>query len=175
MQTQAYEVLELEIKTQKKKGVVQIKLLDQIAPKHVERIKQLVADGEFTNLAFHRVIPGFMAQTGDVQYAKKENFDYENAGRGGSQYPNLYAELSSISYEAGVVGMARNRYINSANSQFFIMTGSNPALDGRYTVFGIVLEGLDLVKQLKAGSNNVDSGKVRDPDYILSAKVFKAK
>lgn len=163
--------LKLDIVTQKGKGTVLIKLLPDVAPNHVKRIKRLTQEGAYDNVAFHRVIAGFMAQTGDVKYANKNNYDHKNAGTGGSAYDNLYAELSEIPFERGVVGMARNRYIHSANSQFFIMTATHRNLNGRYTVVGIVLEGLELVRELKSGSQEVQ-GKVTDPDYIAKASII---
>ncbi|MGH1441347.1 MAG: peptidylprolyl isomerase [Cellvibrionaceae bacterium] len=167
----AGNTLKLDVVTQKGKGTILIRLLPDIAPNHVKRIKKLTSEGAYDNVAFHRVIAGFMAQTGDVQYANKSRYDHKNAGTGGSTYPNLYAELSEISFKTGVVGMARNRYIHSANSQFFIMTETHPNLNGRYTVVGIVEKGLELVRKLKSGSQEV-KGKVTDPDYIKKASII---
>jgi len=167
----AGDTLKLDIVTQKGKGIVLIRLLPDIAPNHVKRIKKLTSEGMYDNVAFHRVIAGFMAQTGDVQYANKNQYDHKNAGTGGSSYPNLYAELSEVSFKTGIVGMARNRYIHSANSQFFIMTETHPNLNGRYTVVGIVQKGLEFVRKLKSGSQEV-KGKVTDPDYIKKASII---
>jgi len=163
--------LKLDIVTQKGKGTVLIQLMPEVAPEHVKRIKKLVEDGAYDNLAFHRVINGFMAQTGDVKYANRNNYDEKNVGTGGSSYPNLYAELSEISFKAGIVGMARDRYIHSANSQFFIMTQTHPNLNGRYTVVGFVKEGLELVRKLKGASQKLQ-GKVKNPDYIYKASII---
>ncbi|MGH1486614.1 MAG: peptidylprolyl isomerase [Cellvibrionaceae bacterium] len=168
----ADDVLQLKIMTQKGKAEVLIKLLPEVAPKHIERIKTLANAGEYDNATFHRVIPGFMAQTGDVAFGKKDSYNDSKAGTGGSNYEDLYAELSEIPFKAGVVGMARQRYIHSANSQFFIMTSYHPNLNGRYTVVGVVLEGLDYIKQLKAGNQDKEQGKVTNPDYIISAKII---
>lgn len=168
----AYDVLELDIKTKKKTDTVRIKLLDgpNFAPKHVARIKQLVADGAYDNLAIHRAIAGFMVQTGDVKYGKMDNYDDARVGTGGSKYPNLYLEPSTQGFEAGIVGMARGRYVHSANSQFFIMTGHHPNLNNSYSVVGVVLEGLDFVKTIKTGSQ-ANGGKVDGPDYIVKARI----
>lgn len=163
--------LKLDIVTQKGKGIVLIRLLPDLAPNHVKRIKKLTSEGAYDNVAFHRVIAGFMAQTGDVKYANRNRYDDKNAGTGGSSYPNLYAELSEVSFKTGIVGMARNRYIHSANSQFFIMTETHPNLNGRYTVVGIVEKGLELVRKLKGGSQK-DKGKVEEPDYIAKASIM---
>ena len=171
----AEDMLQLKITTEKGKGKVLIKLLPEVAPRHVERIKMLTNDGEYDNATFHRVIPGFMAQTGDLTYGKKNQYDDNRVGTGGSEHEDLYAELSEIPFKAGVVGMARQRYIHSANSQFFIMTSYHPNLNGRYTVIGVVVEGLDYVKQLKAGNQDKDQGKVINPNHIISAKIISQK
>jgi peptidyl-prolyl cis-trans isomerase B (cyclophilin B) len=165
-------MLQLKIKTQKGKGTVLIKLLPDVAPKHIERIKTLTNEGKYDNATFHRVIPGFMAQTGDVAYGRKGQYDDQKVGTGGSSYRDLYAELSEIPFKTGVVGMARQRYIHSANSQFFIMTSYHPNLNSRYTVVGVVVEGMDYIKQLKPGSQDKDQGKVTNPDHIISAKII---
>jgi peptidyl-prolyl cis-trans isomerase B (cyclophilin B) len=170
MVTQADDVLKLDIVTAKQKGSVLIQLLPDKAPNHVARIKQLVADGAYNNMVFHRVIPGFMAQTGDVAYGNRDKYNHGSVGTGGSQYKDLYAELSDIAFEPGIVGMARNRYIHSANSQFFIMTASQYGLNSNYTVIGVVIEGLELVRKLKAGTE--DQGKVVNPDYIETATII---
>ena len=168
----AYDVLELDIKTKKKMETVRIKLLDGpgFAPKHVARIKQLVEEGAYDNLGIHRAIAGFMVQTGDVKYGKMDNYDSARVGTGGSKYPNLYLEPSTQAFEAGIVGMARGRYVHSANSQFFIMTGYHPNLNNSYSVVGVVLEGLDFVKTIKTGSQT-SGGKVQNPDYIVEARI----
>ena len=125
-----------------KYGRIVIKLRPDLAPKHVERIKQLAREKFYDNVPFHRVIAGFMAQTGDGQ-----NGD----GTGGSKYPNLPAEFSDVPYKRGIVGMARTSDPNSANSQFFIMLAENPGLNGKYTVVGEVVSGMDVVDKIKKG------------------------
>jgi peptidylprolyl isomerase len=143
------------------KGRIVIKLRNDLAPKHAERIKQLARDGFYNNVPFHRVIAGFMAQTGDGQ-----NGD----GTGGSKYPQLKAEFSNVPYVRGVVGMARTSDPNSANSQFFIMFAENSGLNGQYTVIGQVVSGMDVVDKLKKGPEAAN-GAVTDPDKILKMQV----
>jgi peptidylprolyl isomerase len=138
------------------KGRVVIKLRPDIAPKHAERIKQLARDGYYNNVPFHRVIEGFMAQTGDGK-----NFN----GTGGSKYPNLPSEFSSVPFKRGIVGMARTSDPNSANSQFFIMFNDGPSLNGQYTVIGEVVAGMDVVDKLKRGE------PVADPDKMVKVQV----
>jgi len=139
-----------------KYGRVVIKLRNDIAPHHAERIKQLARDGFYNNVPFHRVIAGFMAQTGDGQYGN---------GTGGSKYPDLKAEFSNVPYTRGVVGMARTSDPNSANAQFFIMFTSYPSLNGQYTVVGQVVSGMDAVDKLKKGE------PPSSPDKILKMQV----
>ena len=154
------------------KGKVIIKLLPDVAPNHVERIKKLTNEGKYNQIAFHRAIGGFMVQSGDIQYGRKENYNHARVGTGKSSYPDLYAELSEIAFDTGVVGMARGgRYINSANSQFFIMTDRHPSLDSLYSVFGIVVEGMDVIRDIKLGPQ-FKNGKVDDPDFIVEAKII---
>ena len=138
------------------KGRVVIKLRADLAPKHAERIKLLARDGYYNNVPFHRVIDGFMAQTGDGK-----NFD----GTGGSKYPNLPAEFSDVPYKRGIVGMARTSDPNSAHSQFFIMFNDGPSLNGKYTVVGEVVSGMDVVDKLKRGE------PVADPDKMVKVQV----
>jgi peptidylprolyl isomerase len=138
------------------KGRVIVKLRPDLAPKHVERIKQLARDGYYDNVPFHRVIDGFMAQTGDGQ-----NFN----GTGGSKYPNLKAEFTSTEFKRGVVGMARASSPDSANSQFFIMFADGPFLNGKYTVVGEVVLGMQVVDKMKRGE------PVSDPDKMLKVQV----
>jgi peptidylprolyl isomerase len=138
------------------KGRVVIKLRPDIAPKHAERIKLLARDGYYNNVPFHRVIEGFMAQTGDGK-----NFN----GTGGSKYPNLPSEFSSVPFKRGIVGMARTSDPNSANSQFFIMFNDGPSLNGQYTVIGEVVAGMDVVDKLKRGE------PVADPDKMVKVQV----
>jgi peptidylprolyl isomerase len=138
------------------KGRVVIKLRPDLAPQHAARIKQLARDGYYNNVPFHRVIEGFMAQTGDGT-----NFD----GTGGSKYPNLPAEFSNIPYKRGIVGMARTSDPNSANSQFFIMFADGSSLNGKYTVVGEVVSGMDVVDKIKRGE------PVADPDKMVKVQV----
>jgi peptidylprolyl isomerase len=145
------------------KGRIVIKLRTDIAPHHAERIKQLARDGFYNNVPFHRVIAGFMAQTGDGQ-----NFN----GTGGSKYPNLKQEFSNVHFKRGIVGMARRGdSVDSANSQFFIMYGDAPSLDGQYTVVGEVVQGMDVVDKLKKSPPGSASGTVTDPDKMLKVQV----
>src|SRR6266853_2263739 len=140
------------------KGRVVFKLRADLAPKHAERIKQLARDGYYNNVPFHRVIEGFMAQTGDGK-----NFN----GTGGSKYPNLPAEFSSVPFKRGIVGMARTSDPNSANSQFFIMFADGSSLNGQYTVIGEVVSGMDVVDKLKKAPPGSGGGQVTDPDKML--------
>jgi peptidylprolyl isomerase len=138
------------------KGRVIVKLRPDLAPKHVERMKQLARDGYYNNVPFHRVIDGFMAQTGDG-----EKFN----GTGGSKYPNLKAEFTSTEFKRGVVGMARSSSPDSANSQFFIMFADGPFLNGKYTVVGEVASGMQVVDKMKRGE------PVSDPDKMVKVQV----
>src|SRR4051812_43112338 len=138
------------------KGRVIVKLRADLAPKHVERIKQLARDGYYNNVPFHRVIDGFMAQTGDGQ-----NFN----GTGGSKYPNLKAEFTTTEFKRGVVGMARASSPDSANSQFFIMFADGSSLNGKYTVVGEVVSGMQVVDKMKRGE------PVSDPDKMVKVQV----
>lgn len=147
------------------KGKVVIRLRTDLAPKHAERLKQLARDKYYDNVPFHRVIPGFMAQTGDGQ---------RGDGTGGSKYPDLKAEFSSTPFVRGVVGMARSQSPNSANSQFFIMYAPNSGLNGQYTVIGQVTSGMENVDKLKKGSE-ANNGSVSNPDKILTARVAADK
>ncbi len=154
-----------------KGGDVTVALRPDLAPRHVEQIKALVRAGEYDNVAFHRVIPGFMAQTGDVQYGDMENgFQPGMAGMGGSGRPDLPAEFSNESFERGTVGMARAQNPNSANSQFFIMFAAAPHLNGGYTIVGQVEEGMDLVDAIKKGSA-ANNGSVSDPDRMIRVRI----
>jgi len=153
-----------------KDGNVEIELFPDVAPKHVERIKTLANEGKYDNVVFHRVIEGFMAQTGDVEYgnSSSENFDLARAGTGGSKLPDLPAEFSDIPHEKGVLSMARSADPNSANSQFFICFESAPHLDRNYTVFGKVVKGIEFVDMIKRGDGS--NGAVSNPDKIISFK-----
>ena len=146
-------------------GIIEIQLLPDVAPLHVERIKILARDGLYNDVVFHRVIDGFMAQTGDVKFGKIKGYKRRYAGQGGSNYPDLDAEFSTLKYEKGTVGMARAQNPNSANSQFFIMLNSSPNLDGNYTVIGNVIKGQDVVNSIKRGAMS-DNGSVIDPDIM---------
>jgi len=155
-----------------KDGDVVIELFPDVAPKHVERIKKLANDGLYDNVVFHRVIDGFMAQTGDVRFGNSSNndFDLNKAGMGGSNLPDLPAEFNDLPHERGTVSMARSSDPNSANSQFFICFKPAPFLDRQYTVFGKVVEGMDYVDSIKRGDGQ--NGAVSNPDKIVS---FKSK
>ena len=143
--------LEIEV-TGEANGTISIDLLEDVAPQHVERITALAEAGEYDGVAFHRVIEGFMAQTGDVQFGDTTaDYDARAAGRGGSDQPDLPAEFSDITYDRGTVGMARSQSPDSANSQFFIMFAPGPFLDGQYTVVGQVTSGLEVLDQIKRG------------------------
>jgi peptidylprolyl isomerase len=152
-------------------GDVTIGLRPDLAPKHVEQIKKLVREGAYDNVAFHRVIDGFMAQTGDVQYGDmKDGFDPNMVGTGGSQYPDLPAEFSKEKFKRGVLGMARAQDPNSANSQFFIMFGSAPNLDEDYTIVGKVETGMELVDAIKRG-DEAQNGVVAEPDRMIKVRI----
>ena len=152
-----------------KDGDVKIKLLPDVAPNHVERIKKLADDGLYDNVVFHRVIDGFMAQTGDVKFgnSSSNDFDLRRAGMGGSDLPDLKAEFNDVPHEKGTLSMARSSDPNSANSQFFICFEDAPFLDRNYTVFGKVIEGFEFVENIKRGDSN-NNGSVSDPDKIIS-------
>ena len=151
-----------------KNGDVTIELFDDVAPKHVERIKKLALEKKYDGVVFHRVIDGFMAQTGDVQFgnSNSETFDLRKAGTGGSEYPDLKAEFSDIPHERGTLSMARSMDPNSANSQFFICFKSASHLDRQYTVFGKVVKGMEFVDLIKRGQGS--NGEVDNPDKIIS-------
>ena len=155
-------------------GVIEIELLPNIAPLHVERIKILARDGLYNGVVFHRVIDGFMAQTGDVKFGKIEGYKRRYAGQGGSNYPDLDAEFSTIKYEEGTVGMARAQNPNSANSQFFIMFNRSPNLDGNYTVFGKVINGQEVVNSIKRGAMS-DNGSVINTDIMKKVSIKSDK
>ena len=154
-----------------KDGDVKIELFEDVAPNHVKRIKELANDGKYDNVVFHRVIDGFMAQTGDVKFGNSESkdFDLRRAGMGGSDLPDLKQEFSSLPHDRGTLSMARSSDPNSANSQFFICFKPAPFLDRQYTVFGKVIEGMDLVDKIKRGDES-NNGSVSDPDKIISFK-----
>ena len=151
-----------------KDGNVIIELFSDKAPNHVKRFKQLSKEKKYDGVVFHRVIDGFMAQTGDVEYGNSnlETYDIQRAGTGGSEYPDLKAEFSNIPHERGTLSMARSSDPNSANSQFFICFKPSPSLDRQYTVFGKVIQGMEFVDLIKRGEGS--NGEVSDPDKIIS-------
>ena len=154
-----------------KDGDVKIELFSDTAPNHVKRIKELADGGKYDNVVFHRVIDGFMAQTGDVKFgnSSSKDFDLRRAGMGGSNLPDLQAEFNDLPHEKGTLSMARSSDPNSANSQFFICFQAAPFLDRQYTVFGKVIEGMEHVDKIKRGDSD-NNGSVTDPDKIISFK-----
>ena len=149
-----------------KGGTVTIELLADVAPKHAERMKELARSGAYDNVAFHRVIDGFMAQTGDVQHGNMEgDFDIRRAGTGGSEMPDLPAEFSRLPHDRGTLGAARSQNPNSANSQFFINFKDNHFLNGQYTVYGRVIDGMEHVDAITRGEPPAN------PDRMISVKV----
>ena len=151
-----------------KDGNVIIELFSDTAPNHVKRFKQLSKEKKYDGVVFHRVIDGFMAQTGDVKFGNLnlESYDISRAGTGGSEYPDLKAEFSDIPHERGTLSMARSNDQNSANSQFFICFKAASQLDRQYTVFGKVVKGMEFVDLIKKGEGS--NGEVSDPDKIIS-------
>ena len=154
---------------QLKDGPVVIQLMPDVAPKHVAQIKDLAAKGEYDNVAFHRVIEGFMAQTGDVQNGKQGE-DTSNAGMGGSDKPDREAVFTETEFYRGTVGMARAMDPNSANSQFFIDLAPAPFLNGEYTVVGQLIEGWDVLDAIKKG-DSAANGAVSEPDYMMTVTI----
>jgi cyclophilin family peptidyl-prolyl cis-trans isomerase len=151
---------------QLKDGPVVVQLMPDVAPKHVAQIETLVKEGQYDNVAFHRVIDGFMAQTGDVQYGNMEKgFNKGSVGTGSSKLPNIPAEFSKVPFERGTVGMARSQDPNSANSQFFIMFAPGSFLNGQYTVVGKVVSGMEFVDKIKRGAGG--NGEVSSPDRMI--------
>jgi cyclophilin family peptidyl-prolyl cis-trans isomerase len=153
-------------------GTVDIELLQALAPKHVERVVSLTEQGAYDGVVFHRVIDGFMAQTGDVKFGKSggAEFDLSRAGMGGSDLPDVEAEFNAESFQRGVLGAARSQDPNSFNSQFFITTADASFLDGQYTVFGKVVSGMEVVDGLEKGPQE-QNGAVANPDKIVTAKI----
>ena len=153
-----------------KDGVVKIEMYPDVAPNHVKRIQELADSGQYDNVVFHRVIDGFMAQTGDVKFgnSSSKDFDLRRAGIGGSDLPDLNQEFNNLPHERGTVSMARSSDPNSANSQFFICFKPAPFLDRQYTVFGKVIEGMEFVDMITKGDG--DNGAVSNPDKIISFK-----
>jgi peptidylprolyl isomerase len=172
-ETQNREILMAEIKDPEntilmelKGGTVTIALMADVAPKHTARMKELVRAGEYDNVAFHRVIDGFMAQTGDVQHGDMEDgFNIRLAGTGGSDKPDVEAEFSKLPHDRGTIGAARSANPNSANSQFFINFSDNNFLNGQYTVYGRVISGMEHVDALTRGEPPAE------PDRMISVKV----
>jgi len=156
-----------------KDGDVEIELYPKIAPNHVNRFTTLANEGKYDGVVFHRVIDGFMAQTGDVKFGNSNSPDYnlDLAGTGGSDLPDLKAEFSDTAHNKGVLSMARSADPNSANSQFFIVFESAPHLDRNYSAFGRVVKGMELVDKIKRGEGS--SGSVSDPDKIISLRSKK--
>ncbi|WJH39953.1 peptidylprolyl isomerase [Aliirhizobium terrae] len=158
---------------QLKDGPVVIKLAPDVAPKHVAQIEALAQKGEYDNVVFHRVIDGFMAQTGDVEFGKQggPKFNPQRAGMGGSEMPDIPAEFSKVPFKRGTVGMARSQDPNSANSQFFIMFDEGAFLNGQYTVVGQVQSGMEFVDKIKRGEGG--NGEVTNPDKMVKVTVTK--
>ena len=154
-----------------KDGNVKIELFEDVAPNHVNRIKELANSGKYDNVVFHRVIDGFMAQTGDVKFgnSNSKDFNLRMAGMGGSDMPDLQQEFNDLPHDRGTLSMARSSDPNSANSQFFICFKPAPFLDRQYTVFGKVIEGMEFVDKIKRGDEK-NNGSVTDPDKIISFK-----
>ena len=153
-----------------KDGDVKIEMYPDVAPNHVKRIQELADSGQYDNVVFHRVIDGFMAQTGDVKFgnSSSKDFDLRRAGIGGSDLPDLNQEFNDLPHDRGTVSMARSSDPNSANSQFFICFKPAPFLDRQYTVFGKVIEGMEFVDMITKGDG--DNGAVSNPDKIISFK-----
>jgi len=154
-----------------KDGDVKIEMFPDVAPNHVKRITELANSGKYDNVVFHRVIDGFMAQTGDVRFGNSESkdFDLRRAGMGGSDLPDLKQEFNDVPHERGTLSMARSSDPNSANSQFFICFEQASFLDRQYTVFGKVIEGMEFVDMIKKGDSD-NNGSVSNPDKIISFK-----
>ncbi|MEM1077160.1 MAG: peptidylprolyl isomerase [Pseudomonadota bacterium] len=150
-------------------GTITIDLREDLAPQHVAQIAALAAEGAYDDVVFHRVIDGFMAQTGDVEHGKL-GADMRRAGTGGSSRPDLPAEFSDVPYERGVVGMARAQNPNSANSQFFIMFTEYPSLNGQYTVVGVVTDGMEVVDAIKRGKGR-NGAVLGEPDRMVTVTV----
>jgi cyclophilin family peptidyl-prolyl cis-trans isomerase len=156
-----------------KDGDVEIELYPKIAPNHVKRFEELASEGKYDGVVFHRVIDGFMAQTGDVKFGNSNSPEYnlDRAGTGGSDLPNLKAEFSDVAHNRGVLSMARSADPNSANSQFFIVFESAPHLDRNYSAFGKVVKGMELIDKIKKGDGS--NGSVENPDKIISLRSKK--
>tara|TARA_B100001057_G_scaffold114861_1_gene113321 strand:- start:3670 stop:4245 length:576 start_codon:yes stop_codon:yes gene_type:complete len=156
-----------------KDGPVLIELFPDKAPGHVERIKKLAGEGKYDGVAFHRVIDGFMAQTGDIEFGNSKKYSDNRVGTGGSDLPDLKAEFNDGNHEKGTCSMARSNLPDSANSQFFICFDSATFLDNQYTIWGQVIDGMDHVDKIKRGAPG--SGAVEDPDVMIKVTVGKTK
>ena len=154
-----------------KDGDVELELYSDVAPNHVKRFKELAKNGSYDGVVFHRVIDGFMAQTGDVKFgnSNSKNFNLSLAGTGGSDMPDLNSEFSDIPHDRGILSAARSADPNSANSQFFICFQPAPHLDRQYTVFGKVIKGMEFIDKIKKGDG--PNGSVKNPDKIISLKL----
>ena len=154
-----------------KDGDVKIEMYPDVAPNHVKRIQELADSGQYDNVVFHRVIDGFMAQTGDVKFgnSNSKNFNLSLAGTGGSDMADLNSEFSDIPHDRGILSAARSADPNSANSQFFICFQPAPHLDRQYTVFGKVIKGMEFIDKIKKGDG--PNGSVKNPDQIISLKL----
>ena len=161
--------LQIEIAGEGANGTVTIDLLEDLAPKHVEQITKIAESGAYNGVVFHRVIDGFMAQTGDVQFGQSSG-NTSRAGMGGSDMPDIQAEFSSEPFKRGIVGMARSQSPNSANSQFFIMFDDGEFLNGQYTVVGRVTDGMDVVDSIKLGTGG-NGAVVGTPDMMKTVTV----
>ncbi len=165
----AATTIEIDV-TGEAEGTIVIDLFEQVAPLHVERIATLAEEGAYDDVVFHRVIDGFMAQTGDVEFGRM-GMDMRYAGRGGSEYPDLPAEFTDeLSFERGIVGMARSQNPDSGNSQFFIMFDHVPQLDGQYTIVGQVIEGMEVVDAIKRGTGR-NGAVIGQPDMMVEMRV----
>jgi cyclophilin family peptidyl-prolyl cis-trans isomerase len=157
-----------------KDGPVVIETFPDVAPKHVERIEKLAKAGKYDGVAFHRVIEGFMAQTGDVQFGNVKDLSERRVGTGGSELPDLKQEFNDKKHDRGTCSMARSSSPDSANSQFFICFEPAPFLDKQYTVWGQVIEGMEHVDKIKMGSSR-NNGSVTDPDHMIKVMVGRPK
>ncbi|EDZ42351.1 MAG: peptidylprolyl isomerase [Planktotalea sp.] len=161
--------LQVEVAGEGANGTITIDLLEDLAPKHVAQITAIAESGAYNGVVFHRVIDGFMAQTGDVQFGQSSG-NTSRAGMGGSDMPDIQAEFSSEPFKRGIVGMARSQNPNSANSQFFIMFDDGDFLNGQYTVVGRVTAGMDVVDQIKLGTGG-NGAVVGTPDMMKTVTV----
>jgi len=166
-------VIEVADAAGESKGTIVLDLREDLAPEHVARLVELTKEGAYDGVVFHRVIEGFMAQTGDVQNGKQGE-DTSQAGMGGSDKPDLNAEFSDATFDRGTVGMARSMDPNSANSQFFIDLAPAPFLDGEYTIVGQLIEGWDVLDAIKLG-DSAANGSVSEPDYMMTVTIAEVE